>query len=74
MKLKKLLVALLLGITMVCIGQEKVLLRLNYEKGDVYETYADTSSLEKAVGFKPQTTLSEGIKKFISWYKEYYKI
>jgi len=47
---------------------------LPMQDGDVYETYADTSSLEKAVGFKPKTTLDEGIAKFISWYKEYYKI
>ncbi|WP_155995218.1 hypothetical protein [Tenacibaculum ovolyticum] len=38
MRIKNLLVFLLLAVTMVCIGQEKVLLRLNYEKGDVYET------------------------------------
>ena len=35
--MKKIIIALLLGVTMVSVGQEKVLLRLNYEKGDTYE-------------------------------------
>ena len=41
--MKNLLVALLLGITMVSVSQEKVLLRLNYEKGDVYEMKMEVS-------------------------------
>lgn len=42
---------------------------LPMQAGDVYETYADTSDLYKAVGFKPYTSLEDGLKKFISWYK-----
>ncbi|WBX70302.1 DUF6263 family protein [Tenacibaculum retecalamus] len=41
--MKNLLVALLLGVTMVSVAQEKVLLRLNYEKGDVYEMKMEMS-------------------------------
>ena len=41
--MKNLLLALLLGITMVSVAQEKVLLRLNYEKGDVYEMKMEMS-------------------------------
>ena len=42
------------------------------QPGDVPITYADTSDLEKDFGFKPSTTLQEGLKKFAEWYKEYY--
>lgn len=42
------------------------------QNGDVLETYADTTKLEKDFGFKPSTSLREGIKNFSQWYKEYY--
>lgn len=44
------------------------------QPGDVPVTYADTSALERDFGFKPQTPLREGLRKFAEWYKEYYKI
>ena len=43
------------------------------QPGDVPVTYADTSALEKDFGFKPSTTLREGLRKFSEWYKEFYK-
>ena len=43
------------------------------QPGDVPVTYADTSALEKDYGFKPTTSLREGLRKFAEWYKEYYK-
>lgn len=46
---------------------------LPMQPGDVIITYADTSSLEKDFNFKPSTSLREGLKRFIKWYKEYYK-
>ena len=36
-------------------------------------TYADTSALEANFGFKPSTSLREGLRKFAEWYKEFYK-
>lgn len=42
--------------------------------GDVAATYASTDLLEKAVGFKPKTSIEEGLQKFTDWYVEYYKI
>ena len=42
------------------------------QPGDVPVTYADTSMLEKDFGFKPQTPLREGLRKFAVWYKEFY--
>ena len=43
------------------------------QPGDVPVTYADTSALERDFGFKPSTSLREGLRKFAQWYKEYYK-
>ena len=45
---------------------------LPMQAGDVKATYADTSALEKWVGFKPYTPLKEGVAKFADWYKAYY--
>ena len=42
------------------------------QPGDVPVTYADVTPLEKNFGFKPSTTLREGLGKFARWYKEYY--
>ncbi|MBR3252639.1 GDP-mannose 4,6-dehydratase [Candidatus Saccharibacteria bacterium] len=42
------------------------------QPGDVPVTYADTSELLKDFGFKPTTSLREGLRKFAEWYKEYY--
>lgn len=42
------------------------------QPGDVPVTYADTSALEADFGFKPSTSLREGIRKFAEWYKEFY--
>ena len=43
------------------------------QPGDVPVTYADTTALEEDYGFKPTTSLREGLRKFAEWYKEYYK-
>jgi len=42
------------------------------QPGDVPITYADTSALEEDFGFKPSTSLREGLRKFAEWYKEFY--
>ncbi len=42
------------------------------QPGDVPVTYADTSALERDFGFKPHTTLRDGLRKFAEWYKEFY--
>lgn len=42
------------------------------QPGDVPETYADTSALERDYGFKPCTSLRDGLRKFAEWYKEFY--
>lgn len=42
------------------------------QPGDVPVTYADTSALEADFGFKPDTSLRDGLRKFAEWYKEFY--
>lgn len=42
--------------------------------GDVPATYASTDQLQKAVGFKPETSIEEGLQKFADWYVDYYKV
>jgi UDP-glucuronate 4-epimerase len=44
------------------------------QPGDVPATFADTSALEAAVGFKPQTPLEVGLRRFVEWYREYHNI
>ncbi len=47
---------------------------LPMQPGDVESTYADVSSLIKELGYKPQTPPEVGVKKFIEWFKWYYKV
>ena len=42
--------------------------------GDVPRTYASTEALHQAVGFKPKTSIEEGLQQFAKWYVEYYKV
>ncbi|KAA5932937.1 MULTISPECIES: NAD-dependent epimerase [Pantoea] len=42
------------------------------QPGDVLETSADTEALYKAIGFKPQTGVEEGVKNFVDWYRDFY--
>lgn len=42
------------------------------QPGDVPITYADTDALERDYGFKPSTSLRDGLRKFAEWYKEFY--
>ncbi|MBI2636805.1 MAG: NAD-dependent epimerase/dehydratase family protein, partial [Parcubacteria group bacterium] len=45
---------------------------LPMQAGDFLENFADIQKAKRDLGFEPKTALSEGIKKFVSWYKEYY--
>lgn len=62
-----------IGIMESAFGKEAEKEFLPMQAGDVKATYADTSALESWVGFKPNTSLKQGIKKFSEWYKAYYK-
>ncbi len=57
-----------------CLGKKAVKNLLPMQAGDVPATYADIDDLVKDTGFKPSTSIEEGIAKFIAWYRSYYKI
>ena len=54
-----------------CLGRKATMDFQPMQPGDVPETYADTTELEKAVGYKPETTIEVGVKRFVDWYLEY---
>ena len=56
------------------IGREAKKEFLPMQPGDVYQTYADSSALAEATGFKPDTPLQEGIDKTVAWFKQYYNL
>ncbi|HBT3580449.1 TPA: NAD-dependent epimerase [Klebsiella pneumoniae] len=56
------------------LGMEAKKNMMPMQPGDVLETSAETQPLYDIVGFKPQTTVKEGVKNFVDWYKEYYKV
>jgi len=57
-----------------CLGKEAKKNFLPMQPGDVQLTYANIDDLMCDVGFKPDTPIEEGIKLFVEWYKEYYRI
>ena len=63
-----------IGIIEKTLGRKAKKKFMNIQPGDVPETYADISESLKDLGFKPEVKITEGIPKFISWYKEYYKL
>tara|TARA_B100000161_G_C33551421_1_gene415616 strand:- start:819 stop:1856 length:1038 start_codon:yes stop_codon:yes gene_type:complete len=54
------------------LGKKPKIIFEDLQPGDVEATYAETSSLEKWINFKPNTSIDEGIKNFVDWYKDYY--
>lgn len=56
------------------LGQKAEKEYLPMQLGDVYQTYADVTDLQKDFDFKPETTIEEGLGKFAVWYKKYYDI
>jgi UDP-glucuronate 4-epimerase len=56
------------------LGKKARLELLPMQPGDVPSTMADVSELEAAVGFRPATSVEEGIRRFVDWYREYYAV
>lgn len=56
------------------LGEKAIKNLLPIQPGDVPETFADIDALEKAVGFRPSTSIDEGIGKFVDWYRDYYQV
>ncbi len=57
-----------------CIGKKAQKNMLPLQPGDVPETYANIDDLINDVGFKPATSIEDGIANFVSWYRDYYKV
>jgi UDP-glucuronate 4-epimerase len=56
------------------LGKQAIRQMLEMQPGDVPATHADASALEAWVDFRPQTTVTVGVQKFVAWYLEYYKV
>ena len=57
-----------------CLGIEAQKNMLPMQPGDVKDTYADVSNLIADVGYKPDTSIDVGVKRFVEWYRNFYKI
>lgn len=55
-----------------CLGKTAKKEYLPMQPGDVYQTYADVSELMQDYGFKPDTSIEEGLSRFVDWYRAYY--
>ena len=47
---------------------------LPMQPGDVTETFADVGDLMRDTGFRPQTSIEDGIRDFVAWYRDHYKV
>ncbi|HCS75278.1 MAG TPA: capsular biosynthesis protein CpsI [Clostridiales bacterium] len=56
------------------LGKEAEKIYMDMQPGDVLRTYADVSDLERDINFKPNTSIEDGLQKFVDWYKEYYNV
>jgi len=54
------------------LGKKAQIVMKPMQPGDVLETYADIDAIDAAVGFKPSTSLEEGLAKFAEWYRGFY--
>ena len=57
-----------------CLGKKAEMNLLPLQPGDVPDTYADVTDLVDAVGYKPATTVEEGVSTFVDWYRQYYSV
>ncbi|QGY29414.1 NAD-dependent epimerase [Pantoea cypripedii] len=55
------------------LGMEAKKNMMPLQPGDVLETSADTEALKKAINFRPQTSVREGVQQFVDWYREFYQ-
>ena len=56
------------------LGKEAVKNMMPIQPGDVLETSADTKALYDVIGFTPQTSVKEGVKNFVDWYRNFYNV
>ena len=56
------------------LGRTAITHKLPMQPGDVVDTFADTSAIQKDHGFEPKTSIREGVPRFVEWYKRYHDI
>ncbi len=56
-----------------CLGRKAIKNLLPMQPGDVPDTYADIEALEQDFGYRPTTSVEEGVARFVAWYREYYR-
>jgi UDP-glucuronate 4-epimerase len=56
------------------IGKKAQIVYMDMQPGDVLTTYADVSDLERDIGFRPNTSIEEGLDRFVRWYRGYYGV
>ncbi len=56
-----------------CLGREAVKEYYPMQPGDVYQTYADVTELMENFGFRPDTSIEQGLTAFVNWFREYYR-
>ncbi|MGZ8282621.1 MAG: SDR family NAD(P)-dependent oxidoreductase [Allosphingosinicella sp.] len=64
----------MIGLIEQACGREAEKRLLPMQPGDVRDTYADISAIERDLGFQPTTTIEEGIPRFVDWYRAYHRI
>ena len=57
-----------------CLGKRARKNLLPMQPGDVPATRADVSDLVRDVGYRPRTTVEEGVARFVEWYRAYYRV
>ena len=57
-----------------CLGRKAEKNLLPMQAGDVPDTWADVEALVEDVGYRPATPVEVGVKRFVDWYRDYYKV
>ena len=63
-----------IGVLEKCLGREAEKNMLPMQPGDVRATYADIDDLVRDVGYRPATTVEDGLARFVDWYREFYGV
>jgi UDP-glucuronate 4-epimerase len=64
----------MIGLIEEACGKKATRMLLPMQAGDVRDTYADISAIERDLGFQPSTAIDAGIPSFVGWYKEYHGV
>ena len=56
------------------LGKKARLQLVEGQPGDVQDTWADSGDLERACGYRPNTSLDDGVKRFVGWFRDYYRV